>query len=299
MSGTTDLENYKNCKEYKDFIKFKERFTYYFNIYNIAFTEKIILDFYIFTQRLLTENAKYNLTSITGTDDIIVKHYIDSVIALKYFNMPENASVIDIGSGAGFPSVPLRIMRGDLNITFLDGSEKKINFIKSALNKISESDYKNYKNCADYSSGENIFYRGRAEDAGKDLKLRGKYGYAVSRAVAKLNVLCELAAPMLKQGGYFIAYKGRNAAEEITEAQNALNLLGLNIEETKEFNIYVSQKINKRNKAKEIKEIKDNGNGVEEKEEEDNKRTLIKIKKINKTSAEYPRNFSNITKNPL
>jgi len=245
-----------------DYKTFTDRFTYYFNNFNIEFTDVMMREFYIFTEYLTTENTKYNLTAITDLDNIIAKHYIDSIIILKYIDIPENSMIIDIGAGAGFPSVPLRIFRKDLDITFLDSSEKKINFIKNALNELG-------------LTNKNIFYSGRAEEAGKKSEYREKYDFAVSRAVAKLNVLCELAAPLIKQGGYFIAYKSKNTADEIKESDNALNLLGLKITETIEFNI--SPEINDKN----------------------NKRTLIKIKKLNKTSPKYPRNFSNITKNPL
>ena len=231
---------------------FREKFAYYFDKYNIEYSEKIIRDFYDFTEYLLTENAKYNLTSIVDTDGIIVKHYIDSVISLKYFDMPENAKIIDVGSGAGFPSLPLAVMRPDLNITFLDSSNKKINFIKSFAG----------------NSGHN-FYCGRAEESGRNINIRETYDFAVSRAVARLNILCELAAPFIKPNGYFIAYKGKAAHEEIAEAKNAFEILDLKIDEIIEFDL------------------------------DGDKRILIKIKKLKKTSSKYPRNFSNITRNPL
>ena len=112
-----------------DYETFEEKFIFSFKKHDIDFDEKIIKDFYIFTNYLLSENEKYNLTSITDIDEIIVKHYIDSVMILKYFDIPENSKIIDIGTGAGFPALPLFIMRPDLQITFLDSSNKKINFI--------------------------------------------------------------------------------------------------------------------------------------------------------------------------
>ena len=238
-----------------DYKTFEEKFIFYFKEYDINFiglNGKIIKDFYRFTDYLLCENQKYNLTSITDIDGIIIKHYIDSVIILKYFDIPENSKIIDIGTGAGFPGLPLSIMRGDLKITFLDSSNKKINFIKNAAAQAYD------------------LYCGRAEDFGRDLKIRETYDFAVSRAVARLNILCELAAAFINPGGYFIAYKSRNAHEEITEAKNAMKMLDLIIEDVVEFD--------------DINE---------------NKRILIKIKKLNKTSLKYPRKFADITKNPL
>lgn len=235
---------------------FKEKFIYHFDKYKIICTEKIIKDFYNFTNYLLSENEKYNLTSIKDIDGIIVKHYIDSIMPLEYFNIPENSKIIDVGTGAGFPALPLAIMREDLNITFLDSSNKKIKFIAAAQSI--------------QNNPQHLMLCGRAEEFGRDVNFRETYDFAVSRAVAKLNVLCELAAPFVKPGGYFIAYKSRSAHEEITEAANALKMLGLKIEETADFDL-----------------------------EGENKRILIKIKKLKNLSTEYPRNFSNITKNPL
>jgi len=226
--------------------------TEYFDKYNIKYDEKIIKNFHDFTQYLLSENAKYNLTSITDIDEIIVKHYIDSIMVLKYFDIPENANIIDIGSGAGFPGMPLAIMRPDLNITFLDSSNKKIKFIEKFV-----------------GAGIHNLYCGRAEYFGNNENIRESYDYAVSRAVARLNILCELATPFINPGGYFIAYKSKAAYEEIIEAENALKILDLEIEKIIEFDL------------------------------EGDKRVLIKIKKLKKTSPKYPRNFANITKNPL
>jgi len=262
-----------------DYKTFEEKFIFYFKEYNIDFDENIIKDFYLFTDYLLSENAKYNLTSITDIDGIIVKHYIDSIIILKYFDIPENSKIIDIGTGAGFPALPLSIMRKDLRITFLDSSNKKINFIKNAITNISA-------NINDF-----IFYCGRAEEFGKDLKIRETYDFAVSRAVAKLNVLCELAAVFIKPGGYFIAYKSKNANEEITEAENALKILDLRITDIIEFNLDMANC-----------KPPPSADGTPFQKgafENQNKRVLLEIKKLNKTSSKYPRNFSDITKNPL
>jgi len=238
----------------------------YFDIYDIKYDENIIKNFYDFTKYLLSENKKYNLTSITDINEIIVKHYIDSVMILKYFDIPENANIIDIGTGAGFPGVPLAIMRPDLNITFLDSSNKKIKFIEKFA-----------------GAGIHNLYCGRAEEYGRDINIRESYDYAVSRAVARLNILCELASPFIKPGGYFIAYKSKAAHEEIIEAENALKILDLKIEKIIEFDLHVGR----------------DDPGAPQNQTENNKRILIKIKKLKKTSPKYPRNFANITKNPL
>ncbi|MCL2096020.1 MAG: 16S rRNA (guanine(527)-N(7))-methyltransferase RsmG [Oscillospiraceae bacterium] len=234
---------------------FKEKFIYYFDYYNLDYNDEIIYKFYDFTNILTEENKKYNLISRLALDNIgelILKHYIDSAIILKYFEIADGAKIIDVGCGAGFPSLPVAFMRPDLNISFLDSSAKKINFIRNA---------------AGQNRGLN-FYCGRAEELART-DLRESYDCAVSRAVAKLNILCELSTPFVKPGGYFIAYKSVNAEEEIRESKNAAKTFGLVIEDIKEFDL------------------------------DNNRRVLIKIKKIKETPSKYPRNFANITKNPV
>lgn len=234
-----------------DYKTFENKFLYWFNKNNIKHTDKNIKEFYDLTNYLLIENEKYNLTAIKNIDEIIIKHYIDSIIIFKYFDIPEKSKIIDIGTGAGFPALPLSIIREDLNITLLDSSEKKINFIKKAFHD------------------KYIYYCGRAEEFGKDKKIRETYDFAVSRAVAKLNILCEISSPFIKPGGFFISYKSKNANEEISKAENILKILNLQIDKISEFEI------------------------------ENNKRYLIYIKKLKNTPEKYPRNYSDIIKNPI
>jgi len=240
-----------------EYTEFKNKIIYYFQKYGIEYDGRIIDNFYKFTLFLLSENEKYNLTSICTPDEIITKHYIDSIIVLKYFNIQKNAKIIDIGTGAGFPGLPLYIMRGDLHLTFVDSIGKKISFVKSAVQK-TNGDLKNF-----------VFHAGRAEEYGKNPAVREKFDMAVFRAVAKLSVLCEISAPFVSSGKFMIAYKSKNAKNEIAEAQNALYLLDLKIAETIEFDL------------------------------ENENRTLIVIQKSNPTPMKYPRRFSEISKNPL
>jgi len=208
-----------------EFEIFENKMRYYLKKYNINYNDAIINNFYIFTKYLLSENEKYNLTSILQIDEIIVKHYIDSIMILKYFKIQKNAKIIDIGTGAGFPALPLYIMRNDLRITFLDSTAKKINFIKNAAGQINGE------------PKEFIYYSGRAEQYGQNPKIRESYDIALMRAVAKLSVLCELGAPYINPEGFFVAYKGKNAENEITEAQNAIKRLDLQITETVKFEL--------------------------------------------------------------
>jgi len=235
-----------------DFKEFEQKFIYYFGKYNLEFDERIINRFYLFADFLTRENEKYNLTAIRDLDGIIIKHFVDSAIILNYADLCEN--IIDIGAGAGFPSVPIAICteyKRDLKISCVDSSAKKINFVKNAAELL---ELKNL-DC----------FCGRAED----LNSRERYNSAVSRAVARLNILCEFAAPVLKIGGIFCAYKSKSAYEELKECKNAFKILGLELSDYLKFEL------------------------------ETEERAFIIIKKISETPEKYPRNFSQITKIPL
>ena len=165
--------------------------------------------FYRFTEHLLEVNAHTNLTAIREPVGIIDKHYIDSLLAMQL--IPKGARVLDLGCGPGFPSIPLAIMRPDLKITALDSTTKKIDFVQKSAEILQLSNLNGVS--------------GRAED----LKLRktlGKYDIVVSRAVARLNVLCELCLPYLKVAGSLVALKGAKFEEELTEATTAIKILG-------------------------------------------------------------------------
>ncbi len=165
--------------------------------------------FYRFTEHLLEVNAHTNLTAIREPIDIIDKHYIDSLLAMHL--IPEGARVLDLGCGPGFPSIPLAIMRPDLEITALDSTSKKIDFVQKSAEILQLSNLKGVS--------------GRAEDA-KLRKELGKYDVVVSRAVARLNILCELCLPYLRVGGILVALKGAKHDEELSEASSAIQILG-------------------------------------------------------------------------
>ena len=158
---------------------------------------------------ILEYNEKYNLTTILQEEDMFYKHFLDSVAGVDLF--PLNASVIEIGSGAGFPSIPLKLLRPDLSFTLVESVGKKCEFLHVVVDKLG------LKNVHIY----NI----RAEDAAKDGKFREKYDHATARAVARMNTLSEYCLPFVKVGGSFIAYKSGDVAE-IEEAHNAYKTLG-------------------------------------------------------------------------
>lgn len=159
---------------------------------------------------LLSEyNEKCNLTSLTDEKEIFYKHFYDSCAGESLFS--EGARVIEIGSGGGFPSVPLMIVREDLKFTLIESTGKKCAFLKDAVDKLG-------LNCEQVL---NV----RAEDGAHSENLREKFDFACARAVARLNTLCEYCLPFVKVGGSFISYKG-TAGEEIKEAENAIKILG-------------------------------------------------------------------------
>ncbi len=176
---------------------------------NINLTEEMIEKFFKFKDLLIEWNKVMNLTSITDEKEIIVKHFIDSLTIEKY--IPKNSKVIDIGSGAGFPGIPLKIVREDISITLLDSLNKRVNFLNNVI-----------KECK-IKSAEAI--HGRAEDLGQAIAYREKYDIVTARAVANLSTLSELCIPFIKVGGVFVCMKAE-ADEEIEEADKAIKVLG-------------------------------------------------------------------------
>ena len=164
-------------------------------------------------------NEKVNLTAIIDEKEIIVKHFIDSLTILKYIK--DYDKIIDVGTGAGLPGIPLKIVNDTLKLTLLDSLNKRINFLKEVENKL---DLNNIE-----------FVHGRAEDIAQDIKYREKYHISCSRAVARLNVLAEYCLPYVKIGGKFICMKGPNANEEIKEAKTPIKILGGQIEGIEEI----------------------------------------------------------------
>ena len=189
----------------------------------VELDDNMLSRFRLYASELITTNKKYNLTAITEPDEVVVKHFIDSLNVLKYFDLDYGNKIIDIGSGAGFPALPLLIAKnGMLEVTFVDSVRKKLLFIERALNV-----------CG--LKGEILHER--AEELGQDKDYRESYDVATARAVAPLNVLCELCMPFVKVGGKFLALKGSDAGEEIKQAKDAVKLLGGKISHTAEYSL--------------------------------------------------------------
>lgn len=176
--------------------------------------------FFVYYQMLVDYNTRMNLTAITEEYEVIVKHFCDSLYLLSKCQIKEGARIIDVGTGAGFPGLPLLIARPDIKLTLLDGLNKRLVFLQDVLDKL------NLKAEIVHS---------RAEEGAQDKKYREKFDVATSRAVARLNVLAEYCLPYVKKGGVFIAMKGPAAGEESIEAANALKILGGTVKNSQEY----------------------------------------------------------------
>ena len=179
--------------------------------------------FFQYYEELIKINKITNLTRITDIDSVYYKHFYDSIVLIKYLNL-KNMSLLDVGSGAGFPSLPLKIVENSLKVTIVDSLNKRIKFLDSLTQIL------NLKNIK--------LIHGRAEE----MDLKNYFDIVTSRAVAKLNILIELTLPFVKVGGYFIAYKSINYQEELNEAINGINTLGGSIEKVIEYEISKEEK---------------------------------------------------------
>jgi len=202
----------------------------YFDILNIAcnkenieFNEDKYSKFIKYKELIKEWNEKVNLTAIVEDSEIIKKHFVDSIKVFKFEKLKNASRIIDIGTGGGFPGIPMKIVNPNSKVVLLDSLNKRINFLNEVIKELSL---------------ENIeTIHGRAEDFAKDNKFREKFDVAVSRAVANLTVLSEFCLPYVKVGGYFVALKGPAIEEEMKDAKNAIKILGGQVEKILEVDI--------------------------------------------------------------
>lgn len=197
----------------------KEKLSQSFTRYGFELNDVQLSQFEQYYKFLIEENQKYNLTTIINEDEVITKHFLDSVLPANEIN--RNAHVIDIGSGAGFPGIPLKILRPDIKIILLDSLQKRVNFLNQVINLLHLQ--------------EITAIHARAEDYASSA--RENFDYAVSRAVAQTNTLVEYLLPLVKIGGHALLYKSQKADEELVSAQNAIKTLGGRIEKSLNFEI--------------------------------------------------------------
>ena len=222
----------------------------------ISLSRTQLLQFGRYFDMLTETNKVMNLTALTSPQDVAVKHYIDSLLCYDKTLM-HGKKVIDVGTGAGFPGIPLKIYDPSLQLILLDSLEKRLKFLQETVRQLSLPDV----------SIEHM----RAEDAGRDKKLRGQADIAVSRAVARLSVLAEYCLPLVKKNGFFVALKGSKYKEELLEGEKALRILG--------------------GKVTSVKKVELPGL--------DDGRAVIVIQKSKDTPAVYPRKAGLPGKNPL
>ncbi|HAQ40020.1 MAG TPA: 16S rRNA (guanine(527)-N(7))-methyltransferase RsmG [Clostridiales bacterium] len=190
---------------------------------NIPYDSRIESKFIKYLKLLKEWNQKINITSIEDDEEIYVKHFLDSILLLDGVSIDEKKSIIDVGTGGGFPGYPLKIVNNNYEVTLLDSLRKRIEFLTEVKKEL------------EFDNIELI--HGRAEDFGQNKNYREKFDICVSRAVAPLNVLSEYCLPFVKKGGYFAAYKSENISQEILSSENAVKKLGGKIREVKEINL--------------------------------------------------------------
>ncbi len=224
-----------------------------FEVMGLCPHEKSIERFRRYYELLEERNKVMNLTAISGEEDCARLHFLDSSAPLLLGSMA-GKKLIDVGTGAGFPGLPLKIMEPALSLTLLDSLDKRIRFLQEVASDTGLDDIE--------------FIHGRAEEPGE---LRESFDYAVSRAVARLSVLCEFCLPYVKPGGAFMALKGPAAGDEIEEAKKAIAILGGRLEKVFEYSVPGTQL----------------------------RHNIVLIRKVSPTPKKYPRRFAMIKKSPL
>lgn len=189
----------------------------------LVLSDEQLAQFETYYELLVEWNEKMNLTGITEKPQVYEKHFYDSITPAFYYDFTKVGSVIDVGSGAGFPGIPLKICFPALELTILDSLNKRLIFLQEVVKQLGLTHVS--------------FVHSRAEDAGRDKKYREQFDIATARAVARMNVLAELCMPFVKPGGSFLVMKGSNVEEELTEGKKAIKVLGGKTEKVETFDL--------------------------------------------------------------
>lgn len=196
-------------------------FTELFASAGLGLTPEMYRKFALYAEILAEKNAVMNLTAITEPRQVAEKHFLDSCLPLRFFDPPQNASLVDVGAGAGFPSVPLCIMREDIRPTMIDSLNKRVVFLEALTSAL--------------GIGAQCIHA-RAEDSGRG-DLRESFDVAVARAVSRLSILSEYCLPLIKPGGAFLALKGGDCGDELESAQGIIRILGGKVENTVNYSL--------------------------------------------------------------
>lgn len=235
--------------------KFNQIIKEYAKEISIELDDKKVEQFYMYMELLLEWNEKINLTAITKPEEVILKHFIDSLTIIN--KIKPNTKIVDVGTGAGFPGIPIKIVKEDVEIVLVDSLNKRIHFLDEVIQKLG------------LTKIETI--HSRAEELGRNKKIRETFDYATSRAVANLSTLSEYLMPFVKVGGNVIAMKGSEIEEELQKAQKAISILGGEVIAIEKFILPKS----------------------------DIKRHIVTIKKRNMTPMKYPRKAGTPAKEPI
>lgn len=192
-----------------------------------ALSDNQLAAFQKYAELLVEWNQKMNLTAITEPEEIAVKHFVDSLMLLKYIDIPENGALIDVGTGAGFPGIPIKIFSSSVQVTLLDALNKRVGFLDTVSKALGQN---------------NRCLHLRAEEGGRKPELREQFDVATARAVASMATLAEYCLPYVKIGGVFAALKGFEIEEELEEAKPAIKLLGGKIERVEQYTLAGEQK---------------------------------------------------------
>lgn len=252
--------------------------------YGVSLNETALKRYNTYAEELVSWNEKINLTAITEPDEIVLKHFVDSIAVLGKVDIPKGASLLDVGTGAGFPGLALKIARPDLNVTLLDSTEKKLKVVQNIAEKL---DFTTDQQAPADELGvpyydinkESIhLIHARAEEAAQNKSFRERFDFVTSRAVAALSILSELCIPFVKVKGYFIAMKGPEGQSEMAAALGAIRTLGARPVELMEYDLV---------------------SAFDENVDASAKRSIISIKKKKPTPYAFPRRMDRIKKVPL